>query len=124
MVQPEREFFSVVHGGRCTMRKPTQRTPSYCLHRASDQAVVRIDGKDHYLGKYDTPDSRVEYDRLIAEWLGNGRCMLSSSMAAGRSVDEIILAFWRHAERHYLAPKYHLFWAPLAGQLNPGRRAD
>jgi hypothetical protein len=55
MVQPEREFFSVVYGGSCTMCKFTQRTPAYCLHRASGQAVVRIDGKDHYLEKYDTP---------------------------------------------------------------------
>ena len=85
------------------MRKPTQRTPSYCLHRASGQAVVRIDGKDYYLGKYDTPDSRAEYDRLIAEWLGNGRSLTTSSMAPGLSVNEIILAFWRHAEQHYRA---------------------
>jgi site-specific recombinase XerD len=85
------------------MRKPTQRTPSYCLHKASGQAVVRIDGTDHYLGKYDTPDSRAEYDRLIAEWLGNGRRLPTSSMAAGLSVNEVILAFWRHAEQHYRA---------------------
>jgi integrase len=83
------------------MRKPTPRTPSYCLHRASGQAVVRIDGKDHYLGKYDTPDSRAEYDRLIAEWLGNGRSLATATAAAGLSVNEVILAFWRHAEQHY-----------------------
>jgi integrase len=85
------------------MRKPTQRTPAYCLHRASGQAVVRIDGKDHYLGKYDTPDSRAEYDRLVAEWLGNGRSLPPSSTAASLSVNEVILAFWKHAEQHYRA---------------------
>ncbi len=26
------------------------RTPTYCLHKATGQAVVRIDGKDHYSG--------------------------------------------------------------------------
>jgi integrase len=83
------------------MRKPSQRTPSYCLHRASGQAVVRIDGKDHYLGKYGTPDSRAEYDRLIAEWLGNGRRRPVPSTAADPSVNEVILAFWKHAEQHY-----------------------
>jgi hypothetical protein len=103
MVQPEREFFSVDYGESCTMCKPTWRTPFYCLHRASGQAVVRIDGKDHYLGKYDTPNSRAEYDRLIAEWLGNSRSLPSSSMVAGLSVNEIILVFWRHAEQHYRA---------------------
>ena len=83
------------------MRKPIQRTPSYCLHRASGQAVDPHDGKDHYLGKYDTPDSRAEYDRLIAEWLGNGRSLAASTTAAGLSVNEVILGFWRHAEQHY-----------------------
>jgi len=72
------------------MSKPTQRTPSYCLHRASGQAVVRIDGKDHYLGKYDTPESRAEFDRLIAGWLGNGRCLPIASSAAGLTVNEVI----------------------------------
>ena len=28
---------------------------------------------DHYLGRYGSPESRAEYDRLIAEWLANGR---------------------------------------------------
>ena len=72
------------------MRKPTQRTSSYCLHKASGQAVVRIDGKDHYLGKYDTPESRAEFDRLIAGWLGNGRCLPIASSAAGLTVNEVI----------------------------------
>jgi hypothetical protein len=46
-----------------------RRTPSYCHHKATGQAVVRIDGKDRYLGKYGSQESRQEYDRLIAEWL-------------------------------------------------------
>ncbi|WP_417847301.1 hypothetical protein [Thalassoglobus sp.] len=33
-------------------RKP--KVPSYCLHKASGQAVVRINGRDHYLGLYGT----------------------------------------------------------------------
>ena len=45
MVQPGSDNFSVVYGkGVCTMHK---RTPSYCLHKATGQAVVRIDGADH-----------------------------------------------------------------------------
>jgi hypothetical protein len=44
-----------------------KRTPSYCLHKATGQAVVRIDGKDSYLGKYGTPDSQSEYNRLVSE---------------------------------------------------------
>ena len=49
------------------------KAPSYRLHKPSGQAVVTIDGRDLYLGRHDTPASRAEYDRLIAEWLAGGR---------------------------------------------------
>jgi hypothetical protein len=49
------------------------RTPSYRLHKPSGQAVVTIAGKDFYLGRFGDPASKAEYDRLIAEWLTNGR---------------------------------------------------
>jgi site-specific recombinase XerD len=83
------------------MSKRTLRTPSYCLHKASGQAVVRIDGTDHYLGKYGTAESRAEYDRLIAEWLGNGRRLAAPTAADGLTVAELILSFWQWAERYY-----------------------
>lgn len=44
-------------------RKPT--VPSYCLHKPSGQARVRINGKDYYLGKYGSPESHDLYDELI-----------------------------------------------------------
>ena len=28
------------------------KIPSYCKHLASGQAVVRLNGRDHYLGKF------------------------------------------------------------------------
>jgi hypothetical protein len=83
------------------MNKRTPRTPSYCLHKASGQAVVRIDGRDHYLGKYATAESRAEYDRLIAEWLGNGRRLAAPAAEDGLAVAELILAYWRWAEGYY-----------------------
>lgn len=54
-----------------TQRQP--RTPKYRLHRPSGLAVVTIGGRDVYLGKHGSPESRAEYDRLIAEWLLGGR---------------------------------------------------
>jgi len=83
------------------MRKRTLRTPSYCLHKASGQAIVRIDGTDHYLGKYGTSESQAEYDRVIAEWLVNGRGQSTQTAANGLTVAELILSFWRWAERYY-----------------------
>lgn len=39
--------------------------PKYCSH-SSGQARVLISGKYHYLGKYGTAESKIEYARLIA----------------------------------------------------------
>ena len=49
-----------------------RRVPSYRLHKPSCLAVVRLSGRDFYLGPYDTLESRQEYDRIVAEWLTNG----------------------------------------------------
>jgi hypothetical protein len=46
-----------------------QRIPTYRHHKARDYAVVSINGKDHYLGKYDSDESKEKYHRLIAEHL-------------------------------------------------------
>ncbi len=56
-------------------RKPARGVPSYRRHKPTGQAVVTLDGRDIYLGKYGTKASRVEYDRLISEseWLAGGR---------------------------------------------------
>ncbi len=42
--------------------------PSYPKkkHKASGQARIRWRGKDYYLGRFDSPESRVEYARLAA----------------------------------------------------------
>ena len=34
---------------------PRKTTPKYRLHKARNCAVVTIDGRDHYLGEYDSP---------------------------------------------------------------------
>jgi hypothetical protein len=47
-----------------------KRAPKYALHKPSGQARVRIDGKNHYLGVYDSPESHERYEQLVARWLG------------------------------------------------------
>jgi hypothetical protein len=49
------------------------RTPSYRLHKPTGQAVVTLNGRDIYLGRFGSPESRAEYDRTIVEWISNGR---------------------------------------------------
>jgi integrase len=82
-------------------RKP----PAYRLHKPTGQAVVRIDGRNHYLGKHGTEASQEKYRRLIAEWLTAGlqprRGPAPQTKFADLTINEILLAFWRHAERHY-----------------------
>lgn len=47
---------------------PKLKKPSYSLHRPSGQARCRINGRDHYLGEFDSPASRERYDDLIREF--------------------------------------------------------
>jgi hypothetical protein len=86
------------------MQASASRLPSYRLHRPSGLAVVSIAGRDVYLGKHNTPESRVEYDRLIAEWLANGRMnsRRASGDASDTSVNELFLAYLEHANRYYV----------------------
>jgi len=56
-----------------------------------------------YLGVYESPESRAEYGRLIAE-LATAPDALPGGPADYRNestVDQVLLAFWQHAEQHY-----------------------
>ena len=90
-------------------RKPG-KVPSYCLHKASGQAVVRIDSSDYYLGRYGSPESHAEYERLIAEWrarkvesaLQQPSCSTTSHSALDRlTVEDVLLRYWEFAESYY-----------------------
>ena len=85
------------------MSATTLRTPSYRHHKPSGQAVVTLDGRDIYLGRYGTPQSRAEFDRLLAEWLSNGRRFPAPASAHGTdlSVNELSLAYLAFADGYY-----------------------
>jgi integrase len=79
--------------------------PSYRHHKQSGQAVVTLtDGcggrRDVLLGKHGTAASRREYARVIAEWEASGR-QLPSAAGHDPTINELALAFWEHAQRHY-----------------------
>jgi len=50
-----------------------KQLPKYCLHKGSGQAYCRIAGDTHYLGKHGSDASRREYDRIMGEFIANGR---------------------------------------------------
>ena len=83
--------------------------PKYCRHKASGRAVVRINGRDHYLGSYGSPESHERYARLIAEWRTSQKQRASDftgSIAAARwdklTVNELILRYLRFAQTYYV----------------------
>lgn len=81
------------------MPRLTFANPKYRKHRASGQAVVTLNGVDHYLGPHGTAASRREYDRLIATWLANGRTLQTPK--SDITVVELLVLFRRHALQHY-----------------------
>ncbi|QDU56165.1 tyrosine-type recombinase/integrase [Aeoliella mucimassa] len=81
------------------MPKLVQSVPKYRKHRASGQAVVTLCGVDHYLGPHGTKVSKTEYDRLVAEWLANGRAI--EVAVEEITVLELVVAFLKYAKRYY-----------------------
>src|SRR5208283_4891335 len=76
--------------------------PHYRLHKATGQAVVTLNGKDHYLGKHGSTASKEAYERLITEWLAHHRQLPCPK--GGLVISQVILAFLRHAQDYYRKP--------------------
>ena len=87
------------------MRSRQPSTSSYRLHRPSGQAVVTIGGRDFYLGPYNFPESRDEYDRVLAEWLAAGRPRYgraSEATPADLTVSELLAAYLLFVDGYYV----------------------
>jgi len=80
----------------------SRRIPSYRLHRASGRAVVTLNSKDFYLGPYNSAQSRREYDRLIAEWISNGRQSPQAANLGSIAVNELLAAYFTFAKSYYV----------------------
>src|ERR1051326_8719139 len=82
--------------------------PSYRQH-TSGQAVITVrtmSGRrwDILLGPWNSPESKSEYARVLGVLSANGGRYPDPEQAPSPtdlSVNEIILAFWKHAEAHY-----------------------
>ena len=81
------------------------RIPSYRRQNradGTDLAIVEIDGRRHYLGAYDTPESREKYHRLIAEWEAGGRAASPEPKFDDISVAEVARQFLTWAGGYYV----------------------
>jgi integrase len=84
--------------------------PRYRLHKKSGKAIVTLPygngvRRDVLLGEWQSPASKAEYARVIAEWSAGGRPWEKDAQArAGLSVAELLEAFFKHAEQHYRKP--------------------
>lgn len=85
------------------MSRSQRKIPKYRHNKTTNRACVEIDGKVYWLGLYDSPESHAEYERLIGEWLSNGRRLETTPPDAFKIVN-LIAAFWRHAEQYYRRP--------------------
>ena len=54
------------------MPKLKKHIPKLCRHH-SGHAFVKISGGTRWLGKYGSGEAQEAYDRLVGEWLANGR---------------------------------------------------
>ncbi len=86
----------------------SSKPPKYRLHKVRNLAVVRIDGRDYYLGRYDSPESWEKYYRLLTERASNSARPDALTGAAGHAavskvptVAELVLAYADHCDEHY-----------------------
>ena len=81
-------LFVATSMGDPQMPWPSNHLPKYRKHKASGQAVVTLNGVEHYLGPHGTKASKTQYDRLIAEWL---RCDRRLQPTGGDSITVVEL---------------------------------
>jgi integrase len=89
------------------MNSAEQHVPKYRHYKPKNLGVVRIDGRDHYLGKFGSPESYEKYHRLLAERYARGGVNPPSSQdpkpqSEVLTIDELILGYYRHCEGYYV----------------------
>jgi integrase len=85
------------------MRKPNVSVPSYRHHKPSGQGVATFNGKDYYLGPWQSEASKTEYKRLLAEWIAVGKTTIATGIESQVSiiVAELLTAYLAEAEIAY-----------------------
>lgn len=81
------------------------RVPSYCQHRASGQAYVKVNGRVTYLGVYGSDSSRTAYAAAVSDVLAgrpvSGPQRADIGIAQGLTVREVCDRYSWFAEGYY-----------------------
>ncbi|MBC7821556.1 MAG: hypothetical protein IAG10_32120 [Planctomycetaceae bacterium] len=91
--------------------KSKKKLPVYRHHKPSGQARIRWQGREIYLGKFESPESRQRFAELLTKIVTGAT--LDIDVAARRtrnnapehegrlSINELCVLFFKHAEQHY-----------------------
>ena len=89
------------------MGRPKSVCPSYSLHKPTNQARVRVDGRDIYLGPFNSPESRQRYAEILTQLAAGRPVSVPGGLRGvpagdpGVTVNELVAAFLQHADGHY-----------------------
>ena len=80
--------------------------PKYRHHKGTGQAFVQIQGRRHYLGKWDSPKSKERYAAFVAELAVRPIAAILPPRSPavpgeGITVMELCDAYWTFAQRYY-----------------------
>jgi integrase len=91
------------------MIRAVNTLPAYRHYKPKNLAVVRIDGRDHYLGHYGSPESWRRYHELLAATIeqlqsSSGSAPAPNDVATKKriSIKELCLAYFEFAETYYV----------------------
>jgi len=107
------------------------KKPAYCCHKRTNRAYVRIDGKQIYLGDFNSDESHQRYEELIAQWEMDQERTVHKRVTVG----ELCVIFMKHAETYYskgefanfkvaLRPLIKLFRSTLVSEFGPRKLAQ
>jgi hypothetical protein len=84
------------------MPKLNTNVPKLCRH-VRGHAFVKVAGQQIWLGHYGDPLTQEKYDRLVGQWLANGRTLPQpiSPPSENVLVVQILIPYWQWAKKRY-----------------------
>jgi hypothetical protein len=95
-------------------KKPTRRPP--VMKQDRSYAVVYINGRKIFLGKWGSVEADTEYRRILAEWVSNPVSPGTKSNGLA-TIDELALAFLKWAKEYHEYRTYHCFKTAIEAML-------